>query len=93
MQVITIAYFEKEKNNTSYDLSTRVLPYDNEKNNEILIRIDAKTFSKKDFEIIMKLPEIIKNSGSIGSFQLSNLGIDIIQMNEYQNNLINNISF
>jgi glycosyltransferase involved in cell wall biosynthesis len=88
MQLLTIDYFEKEKNNTIYDLSERIKPYDNEKNNEILVRIDSKTFNEEDWKILMQLPEIIKDSGSIGSFQLGNLGIDIIQMNEYQNDLI-----
>jgi hypothetical protein len=86
---LTIDYFEKEKNNTLYDLSERIKPYDNEKNNEILVNIDGKTFNEEDWKIIMQLPLIIKDSGSIGSFQLNNIKIDIIQMNEYQNDLIN----
>ena len=93
MQVLTLDYFEKEKNNTIYDLSRRVLPYGNEKNNEILVEIDGKTFNEEDWKIIMQLSEIIKDSGSVGRFQLSNIIIEIIQMNEYQNSLINNISF
>jgi len=93
MQVLTIDYFEKEKNNTLYDLSERIKPYDNEKQNEILVNIDGKTFNEEDWKIIMQLPEIIKDSGSVGSFQLNNIKIDIIQMNEYQNNLINITSF
>ena len=93
MQVLTVDYFEKEKNNTLYDLSERIKPYDNEKNNEILVNIDGKTFNEEDWKIIMQLPEIIKDSGSVGSFQLNNIKIDIIQMNEYQNSLINNVSF
>ena len=93
MQVITIDYFEKEKNNTLYDLSRRVLPYDNEKNNEILVEIDSKTFNEGDWNVIMQLSEIVKDSGSVGRFQLNNIIIEIIQMNEYQNSLINNISF
>tara|TARA_R100000951_G_scaffold116480_1_gene128538 strand:+ start:219 stop:1433 length:1215 start_codon:yes stop_codon:yes gene_type:complete len=88
MQVITINYFEKEKNNTQYDLSERIKPYSNEKNNEILVRIDRASFRQEDFQILQKISEIIKDSGEIGSFQLGNLFIDIIQMNEYQNNLI-----
>ena len=88
MQVLTIDYFEKEKNNTLYDLSERIKPYDNEKQNEILVNIDGKTFNEEDWKIIMQLPEIIKDSGSVGSFQLNNIKIDIIQMNEYQNDLI-----
>ena len=88
MQVLTIDYFEKEKNNTAYDLSNRIKPYDNEKQNEILVRLDRASFNQEDYKIIQQLSEIIKDSGAIGSFQLGNLFIDIIQMNEYQNNLI-----
>jgi hypothetical protein len=88
MQVITINYFEKEKNNTQYDLSEKIKPYSNEKNNEILVRIDRASFRQEDFQILQKISEIIKDSGEVGSFQLGNLFIDIIQMNEYQNNLI-----
>ena len=88
MQVITIDYFEKEKNNTLYDLSERIKPYDNEKQNEILVRLDAASFTQADFQIIQQLSEIIKDSGQIGSFKLGNFIVDIIQMNEYQNNLI-----
>ena len=87
-QVLTFDYFEKEKNNTLYDLSERIKPYDNEKNNEILVEIDGKTFNEEDWEIIMQLPLIIKDSGSIGRFQLNNIMIEIVQMNEYQNDLI-----
>tara|TARA_R110000868_G_scaffold142924_2_gene360528 strand:- start:197 stop:1414 length:1218 start_codon:yes stop_codon:yes gene_type:complete len=88
MQVITIDYFEKEKNRTLYDLSERIKPYDNEKNNEILIRLDAASFNQQDFTYIQQLSEIIQDNGEVGSFQLGNLFIDIIQMNEYQNTLI-----
>jgi glycosyltransferase involved in cell wall biosynthesis len=88
MQVLTVDYFEKEKNNTLYDLSERIRPYDNEKNNEILVRLDAASFNQDDFKIIQQLPEIIKDSGTIGTFQLGNLFVDIMQMNEYQSKLI-----
>ena len=81
-------YITLESPNTDYDLYSRLRPYDNEKNNEILVRIDGKTFNEEDWKILMQLSEIIKDSGSVGSFQLGNLGIDIIQMNEYQKDLI-----
>ena len=42
----------------------------------------------KDWKILMQLSEIIKDSGSIGKFQLNNIIVEIIQMNEYQNTLI-----
>ncbi len=92
-QALTFDYFEKEKNNTLYDLSRRVLPYDNEKNNEILVEIDGEKFNEEDWNVLMQLSVIIKDSGSVGRFQLNNIIIEIIQMNEYQNSLINSISF
>ena len=32
---------------TIMDLNQRVLPFDNEKNNEILVEIDGKTFTSR----------------------------------------------
>ena len=41
------SYIEKEQPNTTIDLSERIKPYDNEKNNEILVTIDGNTFNNK----------------------------------------------
>ena len=81
-------YIVKEQPNTSFDLNERVKPYDNEKNNEILVEMDGENISQQDFQIIQQLPEIIKDSGEIGRFGLGNLIVEIVQLNEYQNDLI-----
>lgn len=81
-------YIKKEQPNTSFDLNQRVLPFDNEKNNEILVEVDGTSFNQQDFKIITQLPDIIKNNGSKGRFKLGNIVLEIIQMNEYQNKLI-----
>ena len=88
MEVIKSHYIDKEQKNTEYILNYKIKPYDNEKQNEILVRIDRASFNQQDFQTIQQLSEIIKDSGEIGSFQLGNIFIDIIQMNEYQNTLI-----
>ena len=82
-------YIDSEQPNTAFDLFDRLKPYDNEKNNEILVEVDGATFNNQDFQIIQQLATIIKDSGEIGEFELSNLKVKITQMNEYQNNLIN----
>ena len=69
------------------NLSERVLPYNNEKNNEILITT-SHTFTQDDFQYIQQLPEIITDSGEKGEFELGNLTIEIIQLNTYEKNLI-----
>ena len=81
-------YIIEEQPNTVIPLHERIKPYDNEKNNEILVKIDSNKFTKEDFINIQRLSQIIKQSGQIGNFELGNLGINIIQMNEYQNELI-----
>lgn len=81
-------YFLQEQQNTLYVLEDKVLPYGNSKINEILVEIDGETFNQEDYQVIQQLPAIIQESGEIGKFQLGNLRINIIQMNEYQKELI-----
>jgi glycosyltransferase involved in cell wall biosynthesis len=82
-------YIAREQPNTSYSLSERIKPYDNEKNCVILLKVDGDVFMSEDFQIIQQLPRIIKQYGEPGRFQLGNMVVEIIQMNEYQNSLIN----
>jgi hypothetical protein len=81
-------YIRKEQPNTSFDLLGRVKPYDNEKQNEILISFDSTQLNQNNFQYIQQLSDIIKDNGEIGSFELDIFKIDIIQMNELQSNLI-----
>jgi len=61
----------------------------NKKETEIRVSLDGKKFTQDDYNLIKQLPEIIKDSGGEGVFELGNLEIIITNMNEYQNNLIN----
>jgi glycosyltransferase involved in cell wall biosynthesis len=87
--LIASEYITREQPNTSYSLSERIKPYDNEKNCEILLEVDGDVFMSEDFQIIQQLPQIIKQYGEPGRFQLGNMVVEIVQMNEYQNSLIN----
>ena len=81
-------YIDLEQPNTSFDLNKRVKPFDNEKNNEILVTIDGNKFTQQDYQITQQLSAILKDSGEIGSFELANLHIDVIQINTYEKELI-----
>ena len=82
-------YITKEQPNTIMDLSKRVLPYHNEKNNEILITVGS-TFTQQDFQYIQQLPEILADSGEPGFHgELGNLIVEIFdKMNTYEKELI-----
>lgn len=89
MQVLTTHYIDKEQENTLYSLRTRIksTPFET-LDNEIIVDIDRLTITGNDFKVIQQLPEIIKQSGEVGKFEIGNLFINIIGMKEYQDNLI-----
>jgi glycosyltransferase involved in cell wall biosynthesis len=79
-------YIEKE--DTSFDLYEKFKPYDNEKNNEIIVEIDGHNFTQQDMNYIHQLSEIILDSGAEGSFGLGNLHISINSLQTYEKELI-----
>tara|TARA_R110001632_G_scaffold29842_2_gene78927 strand:- start:656 stop:2416 length:1761 start_codon:yes stop_codon:yes gene_type:complete len=84
------SYIEKEQPNTIIDLSGRIKPYDNEKNNEILVTIDGNTFNQQDFDYIQQLSEILQDSGEPGFHgELGNIIVEIFEeMNTFEKELI-----
>ncbi len=89
MQIITSHYLDKEQPNTVINLKNKIksTPIDSLKN-EIIVTIDSTTFNNNDYNVIQQLPQIIKDSGEIGKFELGNLKINISKTTEYQNDLI-----
>ena len=85
-----LEYITLEQSYTSIDLKEKVLPYDNEKQNQILVEVDIKMFNQQDFQYLSQLPDIIKDSGAVGEFQIGNLKITIIALDTFEQNLINN---
>ncbi len=84
-----VEYICEEQDNTKYKLAERVLPFDSEKTNDILIQFDASKLTQEYFvNIIMKLPWIIKDSGSIGTAEMDIFIINIRSMNTYEKELI-----
>ena len=80
-------YVEREGNRTVTNLFNRIKPYDNEKQNDILISIDALNFTQQDYTYISQLAAILKDSGATGEFKLGNLQISIIHLKEYTDHL------
>ena len=81
-------YIAKEQPKTSFDLLERVLPYDNEKQNHILVEIDGNNFTQQDLTLINQLSEIIQDNGELGEFELGNLKIGIYNLTTFEKDLI-----
>lgn len=92
MQVLTSHYIDKEQPNTKFELDKRVFCVgynDPQAENDIVIEIDASRMSNLDFAYIQQLPEIIQQSGEVGTFRLGTLQITINHLETYEKNLIN----
>jgi len=74
-------------NNSTPELEQALEPWFN-KGLDIEVTIDGRTFTQEDFNYVMNLNQIIKDSGEIGEFELGNLKIKIKSLNEYQHTLI-----
>jgi glycosyltransferase involved in cell wall biosynthesis len=81
-------YILQERQHTSFDLIKRVLNYEETSYDDVLVEIDANSFTRQDNEIISKLSEILEDSGEIGEFQLGNLKITINNLKTYEKELI-----
>ena len=81
-------YIAEEQMKSSFNLIERIQSYNSEKNNEILVEIDGTSFNQQDMQLISQLPEILQDSGEIGSFELGNLKITINKLDTYENKLI-----
>lgn len=55
---------------------------------DIIVTIDSTRFTQEDFNMVMNLNEIVKDSGEVGEFKLGNLHIKINALNEYQDDLV-----
>jgi len=86
------SYIKKEQPNTKFDLWERIKPYDNEKQNHILVNFDAFRFGINQFNIIQILPDIITESGEIGEFELDCFKITIVNLTSFEKDLIESLA-
>ena len=81
-----VDYIEME--NTSFDLHNKFKPFENKKENDILVEVQGRIFNQQDYQYIQQLSEIISDSGTIGTFNLGNLKITINSLKSYEKDLI-----
>ena len=83
-----INYVKDEQKNTAFDLSDRIKPYDNEKNNNIIVEFDAKMLNANNFQVIVNLSEMFKDSAEIGDMEYDIFKFNINSLETYEKDLI-----
>ncbi len=91
MQVLTSHYIEKEQPNTSFDLTKRVMTIEYNDpigENDIVVEFNYLQLTPESWGMLQQLPNIIKDNGEVGEFELDIFKITINSMVESQNDLI-----
>ena len=78
----TNSYIDKEQPNTKFNLKNRIKPIINSSVvNDIIVEFDNTRLTNDNFKLLQQLPEIIKQSGDIGKFELDIYNITINNLN------------
>ena len=81
-------YIKEEQRNTAFDLSDRIKPYDNEKNNNIIVEFDAKMLNANNFQVLVNLSEMLNDSAEIGDMEYDIYSFSINSLEIYEKDLI-----
>jgi len=81
-------YIEEEQKNTLIDLSKKIHSDHIEPKNDIVVRFDANKLNANNFQIIVKLSDILKDSGEVGEMEFEIFKFNIKSMKTYEKELI-----
>ena len=81
-------YIYVEQKKTAFNLSDRIKPYDNEKNNNIIVEFDATRLNAENFQILVNLSEILRDSAEVGEMELDIFKFNIQSLETYEKDLI-----
>jgi len=83
-------YIEEEQYNTSDILPAKIHPLEVLGNNDVILKIDGKVFTQHDYQMVMEMGSILKQSGRVGKSKLGqfNIFVEINKFVEKQNELI-----
>ena len=79
-------YIKEEQPNTQFDLTKRLTE---KLDNDIIVDFDLSKLNQEEFEVLLILPEIIKDSGKVGEFTIGIFNIKINKIQTYEKELIN----
>ena len=83
------SYIKEEQKNTAFDLSEKIKHYPkNKADNNIIIEFDAKMLNSNNFQILVDLSSILKESGEVGEMELEVFKLKIQSLKTYEKELI-----
>jgi len=81
-------YIKEEQKNTLIDLSKKIHSDHIEPKNDIVVRFDANKLNVNNFQVIVKLSDILQESGEVGEMEFEIFKFKIKSMKTYEKDLI-----
>jgi len=81
-------YIEEEQPNTQFDLSKKLHSIHTEATNDVVVRFDAQKLTPQNFQIIVKMSELLKDSGEVGNMEYDIFEFEINSLKTYEKDLI-----
>jgi len=83
-----IEYVNKEQPDTQFDLTKRCRPSSEEPKNNVIVKFDARLLTPQNFQILVNLSDILKESGEVGTMELEIFKFKIKSLKTYERKLI-----
>ena len=81
-------YIEEEQPNTDFDLKKKIHSQHMNPQNDVVVYIDCSKLNQQNYQVLVKLSEILKDSGEIGEFVLDIFSVKVKNLNTYEKDLI-----
>ena len=81
-------YVKQEPPNTQFDLSKKIHSDHIEPENDVVVKFDASKLTPENFQILVELSEILKESGEVGEMELEIFKFKIKSLDTYEKGLI-----
>ena len=83
-----LEYIKTEQPNTQFELIDKILPLVEPKNN-VIVEFDCQGLTPQNFQILVNLSSILKESGEVGEMKLEIFKFKIKSLDSYERELIN----
>ena len=81
-------YIEEEQPNTDFDLKKKIHSQHMNPTNDVVVHIDCSKLNQQNYQVLVKLSEILKDSGEIGEFVVDIFSVKVKNLNTYEKDLI-----
>jgi len=82
-------YIGMEQDTTLFNLKDRVKYDSDEVTNDVVVKFNGREVTGEQFQYIAQLPDILKDSGEVGEFDLGIFKVTITKIKTYEEELIN----